>query len=147
MATYTQIMTDRKRLKMDTAAAEFDAMGGGTIPAFADHAKVTIAAAKYYIKRKREVGDWDYGWPTLEMSAKVRAPRSILCAATEAAKRKREEEIKARLAACQALEGRFFERKPRPPQTNAEACAAMLKEWRHRTRRTRSGPRTREVAA
>jgi hypothetical protein len=36
---------------------------------------------------------------------------------------------------------------PRPPQTNAEACAAMVKEWRHRTRRTRTSARTREVAA
>jgi hypothetical protein len=147
MATYTQIMADRKRLKMDTAAAEFDAIGGGTIPAFADHAKVTICAAKYYIKRKREVGDWDYGWPTAKMSAKVRAPRSVLWAATEAAKRKREEEIKARLEACQAIEGRYLERKPPPPQTNAEACAAMLKEWRQRTGRAKPGARTREVVA
>jgi hypothetical protein len=36
---------------------------------------------------------------------------------------------------------------PKPPQTNAEACAVMIREWRHRTRRTGTSARTREVAA
>jgi hypothetical protein len=126
------------------AAARLYAVGELSRVNLAEALGIDIKAADKRVYSLKSTNDWPYnGWQQVIKRSKSGLSDSEVRRNVD----KFWEETRQRQAACQALEGRFFERKPKPPQTNAEACAAMIREWRHRTRRTRPRARTREVAA